>query len=547
MKNIRHFFILCFSQLILFSCQNQTGKENTLLAYFKPDVIKIDSVGVLINNKLHTGADFPELLILDSTISMASYQSFYNVHENQAVWFDNSGIKKNAVELMAEIEGSINEGLIPEDYYFKSIDSLYKQFQSTSLTNRDISNFDLYLSYAYLKFGKDLLLGRIEPLHIDKNWQSSNDTLWQIDSFSLKLNNFTVVEIMDKQRPRHPWYKKFKSLSERLSNKHIEPIDFSAIKTSIQFGDSIPAVSLLRQRIYNTVDKPKDTLSDIWDSDIVDALKLYQYVSGLEPTGTLTEETIVSLNESLENKKRQLAMNMERMRWLTKDFQDEFIWVNIPKMELEYFEKDSVRFHMNVVVGRIGRNTPMLDSRLSNIVFNPPWFVPPTIMAKDVLPGLARRGGSYLRRKGLVARDSRGRVVNPSLINAKNYRYYSISQNPGVNSALGSVKFNFPNKEAIFLHDTNHRGDFNKKYRAFSSGCIRVHHPKDFAEFILRDTTYSQANIDSLIVKRKTKSVDIDRTIGVHIVYMTNAVDSVGNIIQVKDIYKWDEKLRAFF
>jgi murein L,D-transpeptidase YcbB/YkuD len=107
------------------------------------------------------------------------------------------------------------------------------------------------------------------------------------------------------------------------------------------------------------------------------------------------------------------------------------------------------------------------------------------------------------------------------------------------------VKFNFPNKEAIFLHDTNHRGDFGKKYRAFSSGCIRVHHPKDFASFILRDSTYNSEGIESVIKKRATKSVKLKRDIGVHIVYLTNAVDSMGNVVRVKDVYKWDKKLAA--
>ncbi len=177
-----------------------------------------------------------------------------------------------------------------------------------------------------------------------------------------------------------------------------------------------------------------------------------------------------------------------------------------------------------------------------------------TILKEEVLPGISRRGGSYLRRRGLQATDSRGRVVDASRINASNYKRFSINQKPGLNSALGTVKFNFPNRLSIFLHDTNHRGDFNKKYRAFSSGCIRVHKPREFAEFLLRDTNYTKPKIDSLVKRNQTKSMPMEkRNIYLHIMYQTMSLDSAGNIKHYPDIYKWDEEdtvfalLSAFF
>jgi murein L,D-transpeptidase YcbB/YkuD len=232
---------------------------------------------------------------------------------------------------------------------------------------------------------------------------------------------------------------------------------------------------------------------------------------------------------------------MDRMRKMQHDFPQPYIWVAVPKMELDYVENDSVQFNMRVVVGRKARPTPSLKSKVENIVFSPPWTVPPTIMKEEVVPGIARRGGSYLARRGLKAYDRRGRVINPSQINASNYKRFSIGQAPGYRSSLGEVKFNMINPWAIYMHDTPHREDFVKAFRAYSSGCVRVHHPKEFAAFLLQDTAkYSYQKIDSICKTRKTIFVPMDRKIDVHVVYLTNALDSAGNVMYLKDVYGWD-------
>ncbi|HAD33347.1 MAG TPA: hypothetical protein DCF44_02450 [Chitinophagaceae bacterium] len=233
----------------------------------------------------------------------------------------------------------------------------------------------------------------------------------------------------------------------------------------------------MRKRLYAEINLPTDTSNQTWTLDLLESLKYFQYRHQIRETGKMDTATIRRLNTNLDEKLRKLALNMERMRWLRHDFQQPFIWVNIPKMDLEYVEKDSIQFAMRVVIGRPGRPTPSLDSKIENIVFSPPWIVPPTIMREEVVPGIARRGGSYLARRGLKAYDRRGRVVNASRINAKNFRSFSIGQAPGYRSSLGEVKFNMPNPWSIYMHDTPHREDFVKFNRAYSSVCVRVQKP----------------------------------------------------------------------
>jgi murein L,D-transpeptidase YcbB/YkuD len=186
---------------------------------------------------------------------------------------------------------------------------------------------------------------------------------------------------------------------------------------------------------------------------------------------------------------------------------------------------------------------------MANVVFSPPWGVPPTILKNDVLPGITKRGGSYLAKKGLKAYDRKGKQVNASAINSKNYRSYTFRQPPGARNALGEVKFNLPNKWDIYLHDTPHREDFPKRYRAKSSGCVRVERPKDFAKFILAELegkNFTPEIIDSIIETRHTRFEQLSKKIPVHIIYLTAFEDSNNQHLRLLgDIYHRDAKLIA--
>ena len=528
---------LLFLTLVFVSCRDEKG--NAITDFFKPAIVDIESLESKLN--VDSARDIYSLVTdIDSSFTNDDLAKLYS--EKQSIWFDKFGLNENGQKLITQLRIAHTEGLNPNDYFFSDLANVSDRIPD--LNEQELYELELKMSYAFAKYAKHLLLGRIEPLEIDKNWQNNNDSTWSIDSLSVMVRRNSVEEVLNDFRPHHPWYNKFWSTARSLDKLKDNGLSKTELPQSLRLGDSTEAIRKIKKVLAKTVDSTLNN-SMVWDQLSIDALRQFQKNFSIAATGELDSATKAALTQDTEEKLKQLGMNMERMRWLQKDFLDEYIWVNVPEMDVKYFERDTVTFKMNAVIGKISRKTPTLDSKLSNIVFNPPWFVPPTILKQEIVPGIARRGGSYLRRRGLVARDRRGRIVNPSRINSKNYRRYSISQNPGRNSALGSVKFNFPNKEAIFLHDTNHRWGFNKKYRASSSGCIRVHHPKDFARFLLRDSTFSATAIDSIIKRRATKSVKIKRDIGVHLVYLTNAVDSAGRVIEVNDIYKWDKKLAA--
>ena len=201
------------------------------------------------------------------------------------------------------------------------------------------------------------------------------------------------------------------------------------------------------------------------------------------------------------------------------------------------------------MIGKEARQTPTFRAIMQTVVFNPDWTVPPTILAEDVLDGM-RRGENVLAKKQLVVLDKNGQEVDPGSIDwdsatPDNFPY-TLRQNPGENNALGRVKFLFPNKYSIYLHDTPSRSLFEADKRAFSSGCIRIERPLDLAEILLSGQgDWSRARMEEVIAQGDTKNVAIAHPIPVLIVYWTVSVGASGEVRYTRDVYDLDPPLLA--
>lgn len=544
------FYILLFSVTSccgFFSCESPTEKipvagKKTIL---KAPTYKLDET-VSYLNTLFQQASGTELVIDGDTIkNSAEIKNAYTSHSFQPFWLNGEGVNANVSDYLQVLKEIRYDGMNPELYQLGRLENKLSKLKNTRADQNELNAFELQLTHSFLTLSKDMLLGN-DTIHLHaKDWKNKNDSIPDFGSILCKtIDNNDVKAAVDIMRPQHNYYKAFRKEYQRLDSIRQQggwnKVSFTT--DSSAFENSANEIQALRKRLFNEMNVPLDTSSATWTEDLTQSILKFQYCNYIKPSGKIDTTTLRKLNIGVETKMKALALNMERMRWMKHDFPQPYIWVDVPKMELNYVEKDTVQFNMRVVVGRPGRPTTMLDAKLENIVFSPPWIVPPTIMKEEVVPGIARRGGSYLSRRGLKAYDRRGRIVSASAINAKNYRSFSIGQAPGYRSSLGEVKFNLPNPWSIYLHDTPHREDFVKFYRAYSSGCIRVHHPKEFAAFLLRDTVqYSFSKIDSICKKRKTIFVPIKRTVNVHIVYLTNALDSSGHVMYLKDIYNWDK------
>ena len=292
--------------------------------------------------------------------------------------------------------------------------------------------------------------------------------------------------------------------------------------------------------------KRKDSaLTKVYDKETQAAVKHFQKRHGLRADGVIGKGTIEALNYSRNQRIEQVIVNLERLRWLPNNLGNHYILVNLPNYYLTvYKDNDSILSH-KVVVGKDSRKTPLLSSKLTNIILNPNWTVPPTILKEDVFPEAVRSRSAFSRR-GLHIFDSRNREVSPwkwKMADAKRYKYV---QNPSKNNSLGFMKINFSNKYAVYLHDTNHRNYFKYDYRALSSGCVRVENPLELGKYLLNDEeNWSMEKIEEATKnakKLKTTSIDLEEDIYVHFLYNTAWIEN--NVLQFReDIYCLDADL----
>jgi murein L,D-transpeptidase YcbB/YkuD len=274
-----------------------------------------------------------------------------------------------------------------------------------------------------------------------------------------------------------------------------------------------------------------------------EALRSFQEQSGLRPDGILGNATIARLNDTGGQKQVQrILYGMERLRWMPRDFGTRHVLVNQAAFELQVVDRNRAIWQTRVIVGKPNTQTAVFSDVMETVEFNPYWGVPQSIIVKEMLPRL-RRDPSYLDRLGYEVIDGRGRQISSSYVDWWRYGTkvpLSVRQPPGEDNALGFIKFLFPNRHAIYLHDTPTRSLFDKKVRAFSHGCVRVQNPRELAELVL---SWEPERIEDAIYRGDNQAVKLSRKLPVHLAYFTAWPDESGRIIMYPDIYGRDAQL----
>ncbi|HTN45306.1 MAG TPA: L,D-transpeptidase family protein [Flavipsychrobacter sp.] len=542
---MKKYFILSATSVVLcllFSCNEDTSPSSSVSSVFSDNKFDAKSFSTRLKPALQpVGTDSGRSK--NSMIRDRIY-SLYNTHEFAPIWLSANGKTAYAEKLIKDLENVSTDGIDPERYHLASLKKQLDAYKTSEVVEvGDVISLDTGLTGNYLRASRELLMGMIAPRSVDSLWFHANDTVWNTTSL------LTVLKAGE-----------YPSLDSYRSKLH----EYALMRTSLAHYKTLSQNdSLITLRKALSADPSSDSnaasviaLEAPWLNSISDTLygaaskiQAYQQYFGLKRTGKLDSTTLGKLRKSPSDMVKLISANLERMRWLPQSLGEEYVIVNIPTMEMKLVRGNNTAIKMNVVVGKPSRQTPVLNAEMANVVFNPPWGVPPTILKKDVVPGVMRSGGAYLRKKGLEAFDAKGKRVDASAVTGGNYRRYFFRQPPGHSNALGYVKFNFPNKWDIYMHDTPHREDFEKFDRARSSGCIRLHHPQELAKYILNEIEgrdYQQEKIDSLISTHKTKFETLKNKIPVHILYLTAYDDGTGNHIRfARDFYNRDAKLMA--
>ncbi|OAB28002.1 Murein L,D-transpeptidase YcbB/YkuD [Flavobacterium fryxellicola] len=518
-----------FIILLLFSFLSRTKEALKSAVVLKKEIPKV----LIQPEGKPTNIDSTLLLSFNNKV----LTNFYKATNYRTVW--QSEEKRKII--LEELKRSDEEGLQPEDYNLKVLFDFEKK--APSLDSLDLAKYDILLTSSLQKYIAHLTNGTVNPRKLYKNWDLKENYIDLNTTVIHLLKSDSLVYKIEQLKPNHIVYKRLKKALQLLNNfpkDNFKSIKFTKIITPNDTSTSI--IDIKKRLIYWKDMQPNDSLTPIYDQETVVALKRFQSRHGLAADAKIGLGTVAALNFSKKQRSEQIIANLERWKWYPKQMGQEYLIINIPDYKLLLVKnKDTLRTH-RVIVGRIKRKTPILSSTLTQVVFNPTWTVPPTILKEDVIPAILR-SRAYLTQSNIMVYDATGRFVSPyewQLSQAYTYRYV---QSPGTFNSLGMVKLIFPNRFSVYLHDTNHRDYFEKIDRSLSSGCVRVENPLELTEYLLSDAaSWNLEKITETLQKERTKFVKIKKEVAIHLLYWT-AWSENGKLIFRDDIYNLDANL----
>ena len=446
-------------------------------------------------------------------------------------------------DLLVLLAVSEAEGLDPQDYNLATLTELSDQLEGAVGVDPAVRvGFDLLLTEGLARLGYHMRFGKVVPDHLDSNWNFTREVMTRdvVQYIQDAIDSDSLASFIREVSPEHGFYRTLKQVlaeyREIAASGGWPGVPGGA---TLGPGDRGKRVRLLRERLDLAP-------GDVFDTELGQAVEQFQGRHGLEIDGRVGKNTLRALNVSVESRIDQIRVNLERARWVFRDIDEEgeFVLVNIAGFRVYYVSDRKMVWTARAQVGKTYRKTPVFRGKIEYLVLNPTWTVPPTILAKDVLPAV-RKDIGYLERKNMSVLDASGRKVDPTTIDWTRYAKggfpYAIRQGPGPNNALGRIKFIFPNSHFVFLHDTPSRDLFSRSRRAFSSGCIRVEHPFELAEILL-DGPEQTRNRMLERVGGVTERIHLDEPVTVMILYMT--AGGIGGDVQfLDDVYDRDSRV----
>ncbi len=483
---------------------------------------------------------------------------FYERQEYRPAWINDDGIRPDASTLMGIINQADGEGLRPDDYHLASIQEFLcrPDDASTEVAQADcerLADFDLLLTDAFLLYASHLATGRVNPETIRSEWFIRNREVDLVSVLQEAAAEGQIQRALDLLRPHNTEYSEMKEAL--LTYRGIVERGGWPIVTRgpmLRKGDRGERVAALRSRLEVSEDliATGEEEEDLFDEKLHLAVLRFQERHGLIADGLVGPATLAALNVPAGDRLRQIELNMERWRWLPRDFGHRYLLINTAAYQLFVIENEQVVLKMRVIVGTRYRKTPVFTGKMIYMELNPYWHVPPRIAKEDILPRMRKNPQYLVDQKIRVFRGWKANApeVDPfsvdwAQVKPRNFSF-KLRQDPGPWNALGRIKFMLPNKFDVYLHDTPAREQFKRPQRNFSSGCIRIEKPIELAGYLLRaDPKWSIERILKSIDTRKTQIVRLPEPIVTHVLYLTAWVDQSERVHFRDDIYGRDDIL----
>jgi len=482
---------------------------------------------------------------------------FYLHREVKPVWVTKDGLNNKAEIFINAIVQADHEGLDSEIYHQEDILNLLTHIKLGIAKDTDesekLAELDLLLNDAFFSFGSHLSEGIVDPYSNNFNWYIKKPRKNLTKIFQTMLYDDDLKGFVDALQPHHSGYLRLKTALLKYMNIkksgcwHEVPAGGTMRK-----GDHGTGISALRSRLIISGDLTDSSNNNqtYFDDVLEEGVRRFQARHGLEVDGVVGSKTLAALNVPVEERIRQIRLNMERWRWLPQELGERHIMVNTADFKLNVIENEQTTQSNRAIVGKMGRPTPILSRKIRYLELNPYWNIPHNIALNDIIPSIKKDPG-YLADNNIRifenweedARELNPESIDWNKITRKNF-VYRFRQDPANSNALGRVKFIFPNKYSIYLHDTPARNLFNMTKRTFSSGCIRIEKPMKLAVYLLKDNP--KWNFEKLILavnSKKNKAILLSHPINIHILYWTAWVDKDGIVNFRDDIYGRDSQL----
>jgi murein L,D-transpeptidase YcbB/YkuD len=465
---------------------------------------------------------------------------FYRAQNFEGIWTGDSDLHVARRAALLDVLRRAGDHGLPVARY--DADTLERQM-AAARSARDLGVLEVTMTRMFLQYARDIQSGALVPGQIIKAIKREITYTDRADLLSGFIGAHPAAYLRG-LAPRTVEYsaliKQKMLLQEQSAKGGWGPV---VAAPALAPGASGPAVLALRHRLM-VMGYLGRSNAKTYDAAMSAAVEAFQRAHGLEADGVAGSGTITQINESIETRLKSVLVAMERERWLNKKRGYRHILVNIPDFTAKIVENGRVTFETRSVVGATSsdRPTPEFSDEMDHMVINPSWFVPRSIVVGEYLPAL--RGNPNAVRHMEIT-DSRGRVVNRGSANFAGYTArnfpYSMRQPPSQSNALGLVKFMFPNKYNIYLHDTPSKNLFSREVRAYSHGCIRLNDPFDFAYALLaRQEADPKAFFQAQLRTGRELRVNLEEPVPIHIIYRTAFTDAYGNLNFRRDIYGRD-------
>jgi L,D-transpeptidase YcbB len=470
----------------------------------------------------------------------AATLAFYRGRTGEAAWVGRKRLSEKGLAVHQAVGAAVDDGLPPVRYrHDLALDRMARLELSgdTALSDtmvvRTLADLDVLLTEGFNRMARDLVAGMLDPEEAGLDYRIVKDRAPADAILNRVLTGEAPADIVAQLRPAIPHYDRMRA-ALRTYHEAESRGEWPQVRTdsTLREGGRAGAVAQVRQRLVDGVNTQEAALAragaadpSLFDPDLARAVALFQDRHAIVPDGAVGEATARELNHTIADRIAELRLNLDRWRWLPDHLGDRYVIVNIAGFELEVVEQGRIIESMNVVVGQLTHQTPIFSDSIRFVVVNPYWNVPDGIMARTIQPAMDR-DPTYLARHDMEIVDGR------------------VRQRPGPQNSLGRYKFIFPNDFDVYLHDTPEGHLFARTERAFSSGCVRLERPRDFARMLLRlQSDRDPDSLDPILATGREQWIKLDRPLPVYLLYFTAWAQEDGTVRFHRDVYNRSEAM----